>query len=343
MDGVDWDDECGILVLRKYYALRHEAEDTVLESKCLCSDTLFSVYALQDKRTPERHLHNLHQRQRVVPPLATDCNERLTYYVNHNIEWIVRPRHEDAPDGFKWAGRFKKASSTDYRLELSLKAEQHLETLAARANAEAQQGQTPTLAELGGVPGDERNFMGSGLYSIQYQHCDEDDHGIIFATWAVLGGSDTLMIGDDLTQHPLGMTIKLIYEESGRRWCWWVVNGKATRLGEYVVIVNSDTVVPEDCLRDAAGDERLVPMAKWRPLWGTTHLWWKAIQDTVFISPVDSKEKIWSKTNVLEGFDMALCLLLHGYIICWATYSNGGFKEGAAHNYFPSILQIISD
>jgi hypothetical protein len=46
-DGVDWDDERGIVALRKYYALRHEAEDTVTESKRLWSDTPFSVYALQ--------------------------------------------------------------------------------------------------------------------------------------------------------------------------------------------------------------------------------------------------------------------------------------------------------
>ncbi|KAJ7831679.1 hypothetical protein B0H14DRAFT_2592484 [Mycena olivaceomarginata] len=45
-DGVDWDDERGIVALRKYYALRHEAEDTVTESKRLWSDTPFSVYAL---------------------------------------------------------------------------------------------------------------------------------------------------------------------------------------------------------------------------------------------------------------------------------------------------------
>ncbi|KAJ7436308.1 hypothetical protein B0H11DRAFT_2364947 [Mycena galericulata] len=45
--GVGWDDERGIVALRKYYALRHEAEDTVLESKRMWSDTPFSVYALQ--------------------------------------------------------------------------------------------------------------------------------------------------------------------------------------------------------------------------------------------------------------------------------------------------------
>lgn len=31
-----------------------------------------------------------------------------------------------------------------------------------------------------------------------------------------------------------------------------------------------------------------------------------------------------------EDFDMALRLQIKGYIIRWATYSNGGFKEGVS-------------
>ncbi|KAJ7667434.1 hypothetical protein B0H17DRAFT_254379 [Mycena rosella] len=52
-DGTGWDDERGIIALRKYYALRHEAEDTVIESKRMWSDTPFSVYALQAFQPPQ--------------------------------------------------------------------------------------------------------------------------------------------------------------------------------------------------------------------------------------------------------------------------------------------------
>ncbi|KAJ6619274.1 hypothetical protein B0H10DRAFT_2216971 [Mycena sp. CBHHK59/15] len=48
-----WDDERGIIALRKYYALRHEAEDTVTESRRMWSDTPFSVYALQTFQPPK--------------------------------------------------------------------------------------------------------------------------------------------------------------------------------------------------------------------------------------------------------------------------------------------------
>ncbi|EGO19639.1 hypothetical protein SERLADRAFT_443108 [Serpula lacrymans var. lacrymans S7.9] len=49
-----WDDERGITALRKYYALRDEAQDTVQESKRVWMDTPFSVFAVQSF-DPPRH------------------------------------------------------------------------------------------------------------------------------------------------------------------------------------------------------------------------------------------------------------------------------------------------
>jgi Glycosyl transferase family group 2 len=78
---------------------------------------------------------------------------------------------------------------------------------------------------------------------------------------------------------------------------------------------------------------------------------WSALQDAAFNDPEDNdQKKIWSETNVSEDFDMALRLQvgvfrllesgrsqlsdsfvqLKGYIIRWATYSEGGFKEGVS-------------
>ena len=39
---------------------------------------------------------------------------------------------------------------------------------------------------------------------------------------------------------------------------------------------------------------------------------------------------LWSESHVSEDFDMALRLQLKGYVIRWATYSRGGFKEGVS-------------
>jgi serine/arginine repetitive matrix protein 2 len=47
----EWDDEHGIMAMRKYYALRDEAHDTVTESKKVWVDTPFSIFAMQCKFT----------------------------------------------------------------------------------------------------------------------------------------------------------------------------------------------------------------------------------------------------------------------------------------------------
>jgi len=47
-----WDDERGITALRRYYALRDEAENTVTESKRTWLDTPFSIFALQSFEPP---------------------------------------------------------------------------------------------------------------------------------------------------------------------------------------------------------------------------------------------------------------------------------------------------
>ncbi|KAF9482957.1 hypothetical protein BDN70DRAFT_892146 [Pholiota conissans] len=47
-----WDDERGIIALRKYYALRDEAQTTVTESRRMWSDTPFSLFAIQTFQAP---------------------------------------------------------------------------------------------------------------------------------------------------------------------------------------------------------------------------------------------------------------------------------------------------
>ena len=54
------------------------------------------------------------------------------------------------------------------------------------------------------------------------------------------------------------------------------------------------------------------------------------MQDAAFIDPADGRRKQWSEANVSEDFDLALRLLLKGYTLRWATYSEGGFKEGVS-------------
>ncbi|KAI0631811.1 glycosyl transferase family group 2-domain-containing protein [Trametes polyzona] len=239
---------------------------------------------------------------------------RVAFYADHNIGWVARPPHSSAPDGYKRAGRFKKASNMNYGLALSLKLEKHLLALEAEGAQDTQ------------------------------EECLED--------------------------RALRMAIEETYEESGSKWRPWAANGKSLRVGEIILIVDSDTIVPEDCLRDAARElaecpevaiiqhesdvmqvahhyfengiahftrriNKCISMGcangEVAPFVGhNAFLRWSALQDAAFIDEADGKKKIWSESNVSEDFDMALRLQLKGYIIRWATYSEGGFKEGVS-------------
>ncbi|KAK7696513.1 hypothetical protein QCA50_001171 [Cerrena zonata] len=244
--------------------------------------------------------------------------ERIQFYADNNIGWVARPKHDGAPGGFKRAGRFKKASNMNYGLALSLKLEKHLVNLAAEAEARGE---------------------------------DIDDE-------------------EDVEEKAMQMAIDEIYEESGRRWKPWACNAKSLRIGEIILIIDADTLVPEDCFRDAARElaecpdvaiiqhesdvmqvahhyfengiahftrriNRAISLGcangEIAPFVGhNAFLRWSALQEAAFIDPDDNVKKIWSESNVSEDFDMALRLQLQGYIIRWATYSDGGFKEGVS-------------
>lgn len=246
-----------------------------------------------------------------------DRAERIAFYADNNIGWVARPGHDSSPGGFKRAGRFKKASNMNYGLALSLKLEKHLSALIAEA------------AALG-------------------EDIDDDDK---------------------LEDKALQLAIEETWEESGRRWRPWASNGKSLRIGEIILLVDSDTVVPEDCFRDAARELAECPEVaiiqhesdvmqvanhyfengiahftrrinkcislgcangEIAPFVGhNAFLRWSAVQEAAFIDS-DGIKKIWSESNVSEDFDMALRLQLKNYIIRWATYSEGGFKEGVS-------------
>jgi hypothetical protein len=50
---------------------------------------------------------------------------------------------------------------------------------------------------------------------------------------------------EDIEEQALRLAIEEIYEESGQRFKPWAHNAKAIRMGEIILIVDSDTIVPE--------------------------------------------------------------------------------------------------
>ncbi len=211
--------------------------------------------------------------------------------------------------------------------------------------------------------------------------------------------ADLIAQGEDQNDHSwmsledraMNMAIEEMYEENGRKWKPWASNGQSLRVGEIILIIDADTIVPEDCFRDAARemgeseDVAIIQHESGMNAWmtsfiyvrlmlclphidvmqvanhyfenGITHftrrinkcisygcangevapfvghnafLRWSAVQDASFVDAADGKRKQWSEANVSEDFDLALRLLLRGYTLRWATYSNGGFKEGVS-------------
>ncbi|KAI6126971.1 hypothetical protein F5141DRAFT_1186238 [Pisolithus sp. B1] len=137
---------------------------------------------------------------------------------------------------------------------------------------------------------------------------------------------------EPLEERALRMACDEVFEESNGKWKPWASNGKSIRIGEIILLVDSDTIVPEDCLWDAAREltespEVAIIQHKSDIMQGHIPSLLQVAGSTV---PADGKKKIWSESNVSEDVGMALRLQLKGYIIRWATYSDGGFKKGVS-------------
>jgi hypothetical protein len=59
-------------------------------------------------------------------------------------------------------------------------------------------------------------------------------------------------VDECLEDRAMKMAQDEMFEESGGKFKPWCENGKSLRMGEIILIIDSDTVVPEDCFRDAA-------------------------------------------------------------------------------------------
>ena len=56
--------------------------------------------------------------------------------------------------------------------------------------------------------------------------------------------------GEEVEEQALRLAVEEMFEESGRRFRPWAHNAKALRIGEIILIVDSDTIVPEVRLPD---------------------------------------------------------------------------------------------
>ncbi|GAB7340885.1 hypothetical protein MBLNU457_7239t1 [Dothideomycetes sp. NU457] len=149
--------------------------------------------------------------------------------------------------------------------------------------------------------------------------------------------------------------LEVVHEDQGRTWA----DGNI-RMGDYILIIDSDTRVPEDCLLDAVSEmehspERGITFFTYliysaikygvssgdvAPFVGhNAILRWSAIQSIVYDCPIDNREKWWSEETVSEDFDMALRLQNDGYIVRFAAYQGDGFQEGVSLTVYDELAR----
>jgi len=168
--------------------------------------------------------------------------------------------------------------------------------------------------------------------------------------------------------------LEVVQDDQGRTWA----DGNI-RFGDYILIIDSDTRVPEDCLLDAVSEmehspqvgilqyssgvmnvtnsffERGITFFTYlvysaikfavangdvAPFVGhNAILRWSAIQSIVYDCPIDQREKWWSEATVSEDFDMALRLQADGYIVRLGGYTGDGFQEGVSLTVYDELAR----
>ncbi|KAF2198823.1 hypothetical protein GQ43DRAFT_450719 [Delitschia confertaspora ATCC 74209] len=149
------------------------------------------------------------------------------------------------------------------------------------------------------------------------------------------------------------------------------------RIGDYILLIDSDTRVPNDCFLDAVSEMEQSPQVAVlqyssgvmnvtdnffeRGVTFFTHLIytqiryavangdvapfvghnaiirWSAMQDIAYYCTDDKREKYWSECTVSEDFDMALRLQAERYLIRFAAYKGDGFKEGVSITVYDEL------
>ncbi|KAI1105127.1 glycosyl transferase family group 2-domain-containing protein [Jackrogersella minutella] len=164
----------------------------------------------------------------------------------------------------------------------------------------------------------------------------------------------------------------VLEEDEGRTWAEGNI-----RIGDYILIIDSDTRVPQDCLLDAVSEMDQSPQVailqftsgvmrvttsffEGGVTWFTELIYsaitfvvangdacpfvghnailrWTAIQDAASYKDEDGYEKFWSESHVSEDFDMALRLQCAGYDLRFASYTGEGFQEGVSLTVYDEL------
>jgi hypothetical protein len=165
---------------------------------------------------------------------------------------------------------------------------------------------------------------------------------------------------------------QVLTEREGEAWA-----DGSIRVGDYILLIDSDTRVPQDCLLEAVSEMEQCPdvaiLQYVSGVMNVTHtffengitfftnmiytmikfavangyvapfvghnavLRWKAIQGISYECELDSWIKYWSENTVSEDFDMSLRLQCEGYSVRLAGYKGDGYKEGVSLTVYDEL------
>ncbi|KAF4124458.1 hypothetical protein GMORB2_5124 [Geosmithia morbida] len=167
--------------------------------------------------------------------------------------------------------------------------------------------------------------------------------------------------------------LKEVLEDDGATWA----DGNV-RVGDYILLIDSDTRVPADCLLDAVSEMEQAPEVAIMqfssgvmqvvntyfengitfftnliytairytvsngdvaPFVGhNAVLRWSAVQQVAYRDG-DGYDKFWSESHVSEDFDMSLRLQCDGYTVRLAAWAGDGFKEGVSLTVYDELAR----
>ncbi|ORY08369.1 glycosyl transferase family group 2-domain-containing protein [Clohesyomyces aquaticus] len=266
--------------------------------------------------------------------------ERQEFYDEHNIGWVARPKHHLKQD----------------------------ESPKSRWNPKN------WFSKTGNQDGNTDYFNRRG----KFKKASNMNYGL----WVSAQVEDT-MAGKERTENWNQIEENKLYkacldevvDASGHK-TWADGN---IRIGDYILLVDSDTRVPEDCFLDAVSEMERSPQVSIiqyssgvmnvtksffekgitfftnliytqiqyavangdvAPFVGhNAILRWSALQDIAYQCPEDGYEKYWSEHTVSEDFDMALRLQTTGYHVRLGAYKGQGFKEGVSLTVYDELAR----
>lgn len=278
------------------------------------------------------------------------ADARMAYYGLNNIGWCARPPHNDT-NGRKKTKKWRKNKDPE---------------------------KVETEEEDGGV-----HFLRKGKfkkasnmnYCLDFSLRVEDECLQLVRRLCEERGCTE----DDLTAEEESILYEqarnqILKKDGGNTWASGDV-----RIGSIILIIDSDTRVPEDCLlygalemhespevaliQHASGIMQVVHNAfengiayftdlvytsiqfavgngDCAPFVGhNTFIRWDALQSISWFDDDDKCTKFWSDSHVSEDFDVSLRLQMNDFVVRLATYHEGAFKEGVSLTVYDEIAR----